>query len=263
MALSREACFERFIADLATVVSALVDAPAIPGPASEAPEGGWIVTLQAEQAVRGVLLVHFDRTGADTLAKRVMGMEVEPPPEVVIDTLKEMCGQAAGSMVQEPPFVGGRFAITSVEPARDQPAPGHSLVQIVVGDLVTLRMRVWGELVVSADTDRAGSVPAFASTPASAPTAASAGPKLDAILDIDLPLLVRFGRTEMALRALVALGPGSVIDLGRSPDDPVDVLISSQVIARGEVVIVGGNYGVRITDVMSASERLRSMEMDS
>ncbi len=252
MALSRESCFDRFVADLATVVSALVDAPAIPGPAGEAPEGGWIVTLQAEQAVRGVLVVHFDRTGADALAKRVMGMEVEPPPEVVIDTLKEMCGQAAGSMVQEPPFVGGRFSITSVEAAQDQPAPGHSLMQIVVGDILTLRMRLWGDLVVSAAKDRVEEAPA----------PASAGPKLDVILDIDLPLLVRFGRTEMALRSLTALGPGSVIDLGRSPDDPVEVLVTSQVVARGEVVIVGGNYGVRITDVMSAAERIRSMEMD-
>ena len=256
MALSRESCFDRFVADLATVVSALVDAPAIPGPASEAPEGGWIVTLQAEQAVRGVLLVHFDRTAADALTKRVMGMEVEPPPELVIDTLKEMCGQAAGSMVQEPPFVGGRFAITSVEAAQDQPAPGHSLMQIVVGDIVTLRMRLWGDLVVSAAEERIEEVLA----PAPAP--ASAGPKLDVILDIDLPLLVRFGRTEMALRSLTALGPGSVIDLGRSPDDPVEVVISNQVVAHGEVVIVGGNYGVRITDVMSAAERFRSMEMD-
>jgi flagellar motor switch protein FliN/FliY len=259
MALSRESCFDRFVADLATVVGALVGEPAAAGPAGEAPEGGWVVTLQAEQAVRGVLLVHFDRTGADALAKRVMGMEVEPPAEVVIDTLKEMCGQAAGSMVQEPPFVGGRFTITSVEPARDQPAPGHCLMQIAVGDLVTLRMRVWGDLVVSAEKDRTDPAPATAS----AAPAAQGGPRLDAILDIDLPLLVRFGRTEMALRALTALGPGSVIDLGRSPDDPVEVLVSGQVIARGEVVIVGGNYGVRITDVMSPSERIRSMEMDS
>ena len=124
-------------------------------------------------------------------------------------------------------------------------------MQIVVGDIFTLRMGC-GRLVVSAAMDRAEEAPA----------PASAGPKLDVILDIDLPLCVRFGRTEMALRSLTALGPGSVIDLGRSPDDPVEVLVTNQVVARGEVVIVGGNYGVRITDVMSAAERIRSMEMD-
>jgi len=256
MSPSPDACFDRFVADLSTVVSALVDAPAMPGPAGEAPEGGWMITLQGEQTLRGVLVVHFDRTGADALAKRVMGMETEPEPDVVIDTLKELCGQAAGSMVQEPPFVGGRFTITSVETAHSQPAPGQRLMQIVVGDILALRLRLWGDVALAAGENRSEPTPA----PAAAP--ASAGPKLDVILDIDLPLVVRFGRTELPLRSLTELGPGSVIDLGRSPDDPVDVLVSGQIIARGEVVIVGGNYGVRITDVSSATERIRSMEID-
>ena len=84
--------------------------------------------------------------------------------------------------------------------------------------------------------------------------------RIDVILDIDLPLIVRFGRTELPLRTLARMGPGSLIDLGRSADDPVDVLVSHRVVARGEVVIVGGNYGVRILDVVSPKERIRSME---
>jgi flagellar motor switch protein FliN/FliY len=84
--------------------------------------------------------------------------------------------------------------------------------------------------------------------------------RIDVILDIDLPVVVRFGHTELPIRALSRLGPGSVIDLGRSPDDPVEVLVSNRVVARGEVVIVGGNYGVRILDVASQSERARSLE---
>ena len=84
--------------------------------------------------------------------------------------------------------------------------------------------------------------------------------RIDVILDIDLPVVVRFGHTELPLRALTRLGPGSVIDLGRSPDDPVEVMVSDRVIARGEVVVVGGNYGIRILDVVSTTERMRSME---
>jgi len=63
----------------------------------------------------------------------------------------------------------------------------------------------------------------------------------------------------MALQALTRLGPGSIIDLERSPDDPVDVLISGKVVARGEVVVVAGNYGVRITEVISPADRIRSL----
>jgi len=84
--------------------------------------------------------------------------------------------------------------------------------------------------------------------------------RLDVILDIDLPVVVRFGRTELPLRVVTRLGPGSVIDLGRSPDDPVELLVSDRVVARGEVVVVGGNYGIRIVDVVSPSERMRSLE---
>jgi flagellar motor switch protein FliN len=84
--------------------------------------------------------------------------------------------------------------------------------------------------------------------------------RIDVILDIDLPVIVRFGHTELPLRTLTRLGPGSVIDLGRSPDDPVEIMVSDRVIARGEVVVVGGNYGIRILDVVSTSERMRSME---
>ena len=53
----------------------------------------------------------------------------------------------------------------------------------------------------------------------------------------------------MPLRALADLGPGSLVDMGRSPDDLVELLVGERIIARGEVVIVGGNYAVRITDL--------------
>ena len=106
----------------------------------------------------------------------------------------------------------------------------------------------------SAKTAGASAKAAGASVKAAGATARSAlaaPDNLDLILDIDLPMSVRFGRTELALGALTRLGPGSIIDLGRSPEEPVEVLVSGRVIARGDVVVVGGNYGVRITDLVS------------
>lgn len=88
------------------------------------------------------------------------------------------------------------------------------------------------------------------------PQEAEAG-RIGVLLGIDLPVVVRFGRTEMPIRMLTKLGPGSVIELGRSPDDPVDVLVGDRVVARGEVVIVGGNYGVRILQVITNPFRER------
>lgn len=76
------------------------------------------------------------------------------------------------------------------------------------------------------------------------------GRQLDVILDIDLPMVVRFGHTEMTVEALTRIGEGSVIDLGRSPHEPVDLLVSGRMVARGEVVVVSGHYGVRILELV-------------
>ena len=78
--------------------------------------------------------------------------------------------------------------------------------------------------------------------------------RLDVLLDIDLPLVVRFGCTQMPLKVLSRLGPGSVIDLSRAPDDPVEMLVGDRVVAHGEVVVVSGSYGIRILDVVGESQ---------
>ena len=63
----------------------------------------------------------------------------------------------------------------------------------------------------------------------------------------------------LTLEAVSRLGPGSLVELSRQPDDPVDVLLNGRLVARGEVVVVAGNYGVRITEVASAAERLSTL----
>jgi len=82
-----------------------------------------------------------------------------------------------------------------------------------------------------------------------ADVSAPASDRLQAVLDVDLPLVVRFGSAVMPLRQLAGLGSGSTVDMNRSPDDPVELLVGDRVIARGEVVVVDGNYGVRITEL--------------
>ena len=82
---------------------------------------------------------------------------------------------------------------------------------------------------------------------------------LDLVLDIELPVWARFGQTDMPLHALARLGPGATIDLDRSPEDPVELLVNDTVVARGEVVVAGGYYGVRVTEVVGRPERVRSM----
>ena len=78
------------------------------------------------------------------------------------------------------------------------------------------------------------------------------------LMEVDLDLSVSFGRTQMPLEDVLKLGSGSIVELNRSASDPVDVLVNNSVVARGEVVIVEGNYGIRITEVVSRQERIRT-----
>lgn len=78
----------------------------------------------------------------------------------------------------------------------------------------------------------------------------------DLLLDMELPLLVRFGSTRMLLNELTKLTVGSVIEFGASADNPVEVLVSGRVVARGVAVVVQGNYGVRITEIAAARDGL-------
>lgn len=82
---------------------------------------------------------------------------------------------------------------------------------------------------------------------------------IDLILDVELGVTVAFGDTEMPLKDVLKLGVGSIIELGKKVNDPVTIVVNRKPIARGEVVMVDGNYGVRILEVESTADRIRSL----
>jgi flagellar motor switch protein FliN len=82
---------------------------------------------------------------------------------------------------------------------------------------------------------------------------------LDLLLEVDLPIGVSFGRTQMRLKEALKLTTGSIVELNRSVTEPVEIIVNNCVIARGEVVVVDGNYGVRILEIISREERLRTL----
>ncbi len=82
---------------------------------------------------------------------------------------------------------------------------------------------------------------------------------LAALLDVQLPVSIRFGETEMLLEDVIKLGIGSVIELNSAVDDPVELVVNGRCFARGEVVTVDGFYGVRITEITSVGERIKSV----
>jgi flagellar motor switch protein FliN/FliY len=84
-------------------------------------------------------------------------------------------------------------------------------------------------------------------------------PKLDVILDIPVTLSMEVGNTEIAIRNLLQLSQGSVIELGRVAGEPLDVKVNGTLIAHGEVVVVNERYGIRLTDVISPQERIKKL----
>jgi flagellar motor switch protein FliN/FliY len=85
---------------------------------------------------------------------------------------------------------------------------------------------------------------------------------LDLLMDINLPVSIELGRTRMPIAELLALGPGSVVELNKLAGEPVDVMVNQKLVARGEVVVIDENFGVRITQLMTPEERLKLLGED-
>jgi flagellar motor switch protein FliN len=89
--------------------------------------------------------------------------------------------------------------------------------------------------------------------------AAGHGRNMDLLLDVELPVSISFGRAQLPLKEVLKLTTGSIVELNRGVNDQVEVLVNQCLVARGEVVVVEGNYAVRIQEIASRQERLRSI----
>ncbi|MBC9250437.1 flagellar motor switch protein FliN [Pseudomonas alcaligenes] len=85
------------------------------------------------------------------------------------------------------------------------------------------------------------------------------GPNLDVILDIPVSISMEVGSTDISIRNLLQLNQGSVVELDRLAGEPLDVLVNGTLIAHGEVVVVNEKFGIRLTDVISPSERIKKL----
>jgi flagellar motor switch protein FliN/FliY len=115
-----------------------------------------------------------------------------------------------------------------------------------------------GPQKTSAATGLPGEAPA--SGHREAPGAAPAANNLDLILDIPMTVSVQLGTARMLIRELLQLGQGSVIELEKLAGEPMEVLVNNKLVARGEVVVVNEKFGIRLTDVVSATERIEQLK---
>jgi flagellar motor switch protein FliN/FliY len=193
----------------------------------------------------------------------------EPGESDLRSTYQEILTQALSSHAQA---IGGRLRREVVCDAATEAKPpeGGLRVEYVIGlgdgPLPPLRIVFSAGLLAvldpqeSANAQQAGEGAALDQvTRADLPASVTNSRTLELLLEVELPVSVSFGRAQLTLKDVLKLTSGSIVELNRSVNEPVEIIVNNCVIARGEVVVVEGNYGVRIHHIISRQERLRTL----
>ena len=229
------------------------------------------VGFQCQGTARGPFAFRMSVATAVRLAKLLMG---EPVPESAgqlsgddREALEELLRQVVGIAATRAEGDFGKLELSFV--GRSTAAPDDEQFPFSLaaeGETLSLQVCVGKELLESLALAASESTGAeltasrrrrrpLPSVGALTQAAIREG-NLELLWDVALSLTLRFGQRELLLKEILELSPGAVIELDRQVDEPVDLLLERKVIARGEVVIVDGNYGLRITEVASAAEKL-------
>ena len=128
-------------------------------------------------------------------------------------------------------------------------SPGAMVIETGLSAALVAELRA--KKAEAAQPATAETPPVVADSGTSAPldTSPPGAGALDMLMDVQLAMTMRFGSKIMLLREVLDLSPGSVIELDRKIQEPVDLLLDGRLVARGEVVVIEGNYGLRVTDV--------------
>lgn len=213
--------------------------------------------LEFEGSVTGTVLLQVDPQSAAVLATRLMGAPIDDSvaylPEHE-DAVFEIVNQTAGLMAES---LRTHFGAAEILVERKQgPFASSSLAFLLQpaggADPVSIRIipeQLLFDSVLTALSGSSSSSPQQPEVPAAVMN--SDNHNLQLIMDVELNLTLRFGQRTLILSEVADLTTGSVVELDRVVDEPVELLLGERVIARGDVVIVDGNYGLRITELAS------------
>ena len=206
-------------------------------------------------------------------ALRVTGVE-ETPPEEARGTCLEILSQSFSALAQAMSERKKRAVAAGAGRELEQPPDGtrFGTVRLAGADTALAPILVaFGEPLADA-LEEPDAEPAPASAPGSASGQDTGGAgngdrqargsqTLDLLRGVELPVSVSFGRTRMPLQEVLRLTPGSVVELDRCIDEPVELIVNDTVVALGEIVVIEGNYGMRIQRIMGRERLLRSSPM--
>lgn len=191
--------------------------------------------------------------------------EMRPAIEAIVQGICLGLGNARNEIVvaSDLSVRVGRF----VRPALMQPSDSLVRIQLAIGVDATIGSLTWllddatAHFVAGLSQPTATqAAPVFAAMPSfgtSQPIRAEEGTHgLDILMDIPLDISVELGRTSLVVKEVVDLGVGSIVEIDKAAGEPVDILVNGRLVARGEVVVIEDNFGVRITEILNPRERL-------
>lgn len=177
-------------------------------------------------------------------------------PDLILSTLSEASAQVMGSIASAMTGrLGHELSAKTSPPATEVPA----FAKIYASKSYCIRTEeaidTHVSLLVSPQLDELFAPRELARTSDLAPQAKN----LELLMDVEMSVSISFGRAQLPLKDVIKLTTGSIVELNRSVSEPVDIIVNNCTVARGEVVVVEGNFGVRIKEVLSKEDRLKRL----
>jgi flagellar motor switch protein FliN/FliY len=233
--------------------------PEAPADAPAPQESDLRVVMVAAGALRGEMSLRIPRAAVVAVAHLFLGetqdaaAEFKPDhQEAVEELLRQVAGQAATAL--KPQWGEVQLRLESGPPPSWSPGARGWLAS-GSGTVFPLRLEwqlsaaLYAALVAASHVPE--SKPAESQADTSTADGAAGEGNLDLLMDVELEVTLRFGERSMLLRDILELGEGSVVELDRQVEEPVDLMLDGKLIARGQVVVVDGSYGLRIQEMLT------------
>jgi flagellar motor switch protein FliN len=228
--------------------------------ANTPPAEPWLPWRQPFQRIPGAMWIVADEEswrGIGACALRAA--EIEETPDQLrseyLEVVRQAVGRVASAMTAKLDIEVSPAGGEQTDPSGDA---SWGTIEIKLADgaariAVAFEPETLAALAIPAARKPAPPVHSMARIPENSKT-------YDLLLDLELPVSISFGRANVPLKDVLKFTVGSIVELNRAIGDPVEVIVNNCVIARGQVVVVEGNFGVRILNVISTQERLRSLD---
>jgi flagellar motor switch protein FliN len=218
----------------------------------------WIVCA-CSGGIRGEMSLRISPASGLRLAQIFISEPAAPEAaltpehrEAAVELLRQVAGLVATTL--KPKW--GEVQLR-IDPATAAPSwPASSTLWLRVGDegavAAMIEMQLSAALAATLRAEKTEAVEPDARPVGALPAQVESKVKLDLLMDVELAITLRFGSRRLLLREVLDLNPGAVVELDRQVEEPVDVLLDGRLLARGEVVVLNGNYGLRVTEVAPA-----------